>query len=61
MLSGILAARNLIGGSFDLFGWHQDGYLEDAESALAAEWEKLAAAQPAVPVPQAGGGDGGAG
>lgn len=59
MLSGILAARNLMGGNFDLFAWHQDSYLEDAESALVAEWEKLAATQPAVPVPQAGGGDGG--
>lgn len=60
MLSGILAARNLMGGNFDLFAWHQDTYLEDAESVLAAEWEKLAAAQPAVPIPQAGVGDGGA-
>lgn len=50
MLSGILAARNLLGGNFDLFGWQQEGYLEDAESALAAEWARLEAMQPAVPV-----------
>ncbi len=49
MLSGILAARNLLGGSFDLFGWHEEGYLENAESALAAEWARLDASQPAVP------------
>jgi protoporphyrinogen oxidase len=51
MLSGILAARNLLGSNFDLFGWQQEEYLEDAESALAAEWAKLEATQPAVPVP----------
>ncbi|MCL4841585.1 MAG: NAD(P)/FAD-dependent oxidoreductase [Bryobacteraceae bacterium] len=57
MLSGIMAARNLIGGHFDLFEWQQNDYLEDAESALAAEWAKLEATQPAVPKPISGSGD----
>ena len=57
MLSGIMAARNLLGGHFDLFEWQQNDYLEDAESALAAEWAKLEATQPAVPKPLSGSGD----
>ena len=50
MLTGILAARNIMGASYDLWDMEIDsGYLEERPLLSADEIDALEAAQPAVP------------
>jgi protoporphyrinogen oxidase len=50
MLTGILAARNVMGGSHDLWALGADsGYLEEASGLSAADLEALEDTQPGVP------------
>ena len=50
MLTGVLAARNVMGGSYDLWDLSIDaGYLEEGAVLTAEQIEALEAAQPAIP------------
>src|SRR3979490_624411 len=56
MLTAILAARNVMGASYDLWDLQIDsGYLEEGSSLTVPEMRALEATQPIVPrmVPQA--------
>ena len=50
MLTGILAARNIMGASYDLWDLSIDsGYLEEGPGLTASQIDSLQASQPAVP------------
>jgi protoporphyrinogen oxidase len=50
MLSGIMAARNLLGGSYDLWRTSDDGhYLEENSDELEAQWAEAQPFKPLVP------------
>ncbi len=50
MLSGIMAARNLMGARYNVWGVNDDGaYLEEAADDLSSEWIQIADDQPRVP------------
>jgi protoporphyrinogen oxidase len=50
MLSGILAARNSAGASYDLWSLaHDESYLEESSDEVVAFWRKLEEYQPAIP------------
>ncbi len=50
MLSGIMAARNLLGARYNVWGVNDDGaYLEEAADDLSSEWIQIAADQPRIP------------
>ena len=50
MLSGIMAARNLLGANYNVWGVNDDGhYLEESDDGLSAEWIQIADDQPQIP------------
>jgi hypothetical protein len=50
MLSGIMAARNLLGANYNVWGVNDDGhYLEESDDDLSAEWIQIADDQPQIP------------
>ena len=50
MLSGIMAARNLLGARYNVWGVNDDGaYLEEAADDLSSEWIEIADDQPRIP------------
>ncbi len=56
MLSGIMAARNLLGANYNVWGVNDDGhYLEESDDDLSAEWIQIADDQPQVPSAHAAG------
>ncbi len=56
MLSGIMAARNLLGARYNVWGVNEDGhYLEEAADELSCEWTQIAEDQPRIPKMHAAG------
>lgn len=57
MLSGIMAARNLLGARYNVWGVNEDGhYLEEsADDDLSSEWIQISDDQPRVPKMHAAG------
>jgi protoporphyrinogen oxidase len=50
MLSGIMAARNLLGAHYNVWGVNDDGsYLEESADDLSSEWIQIADDQPRIP------------
>jgi protoporphyrinogen oxidase len=56
MLSGIMAARNLLGARYNVWGVNEDGdYLEESADDLSSEWIQIADDQPRIPNMRAAG------
>jgi protoporphyrinogen oxidase len=50
MLSGIMAARNLLGARYNVWGVNEEGhYLEESGEDLCSEWIQIDADQPRIP------------